>query len=145
VPGGRLALTVWDVPSKTRLVGVLLDAVAHAGAAVPPDLPVGPDFFRFSDESELVSLLESHDFGGITVREVSFLHPVSSPDELWHGLLGGTVRTAAIVRAQPEPVRRRVRDAFDRLLEVHRVADGYELPVSVKLASAHRSTGFRAS
>jgi SAM-dependent methyltransferase len=145
VPGGRLALTVWDVPSKTRLVGVLLDAVARAQAAVPPDLPVGPDFFRFSTEPELVGLLTRHGFGRITVRDVSFLHPVSTPDEFWHGLLSGTVRTAAIVRAQPEPVRRRVRDAFDRLLEAHRIGDRYELPVCVKLAAAHRSTSLRAS
>jgi hypothetical protein len=145
VPGGRLALTVWDVPSKTRLVGVLLDAVADAQAAAPPDLPVGPDFFRFSDEPELVALLRSHGFGGATVSDVSFLHPVSSPDELWHKLLGGTVRTAAVVRAQPEPVRRQVRAAFDRYLEAHRVGDGYELPVSVKLAAAHRTTSSRPS
>lgn len=103
VPGGRLVLTVWDVPTKMPLVGVLLDAV--------------------------------------TVRDVSFVHPVSSPDELWHGLLGGTVRSSAVVRAQAEPVRHRTREAFDRLLETHRVDSGFELPVSIKLAAAHRTTG----
>lgn len=141
VPGGRLALTVWDVPTKMRLVGVLLDAVAQAQASAPPDLPLGPDFFRFSHTPELVRLLDGHGFGGITVRDVSFVHPVSSPDELWHGLLGGTVRSSAVVRAQAEPVRRQIREAFDRLLEVHRVGSGFELPVSIKLAAAHRNTG----
>jgi pimeloyl-ACP methyl ester carboxylesterase len=92
---------------------------------------------------DLVPLLDRLDVP--TLRDVSFLHPVSTPDEFWHGLLSGTVRTAAIVRAQPEPVRRRVRDAFDRLLEAHRIGDRYELPVSVKLAAAHRSTSLRAS
>ena len=138
-PGGRLAITVWDLPERARLVGLLLDALAHARAVAPPDLPVGPDFFRFSQEPELVGLLERHGFGGITVRDVSFLHFVSSPAELWHGLVGGTVRTAAVVRAQPEHIRQRVREAFDRLLEAHRVGDGFELPVSVKLAAAQRN------
>jgi SAM-dependent methyltransferase len=142
VPGGRLALTVWDVPARARLLGVLLDAVAQAQATAPPDLPVGPDFFRFSRGRELVGLLERHDFGGVAERELAFVHAVSSADELWRGLLGGTVRTAAVVRAQPEPVRRRVRDAFDRLLEAHRVGDGFELPVSVRLAAAHRIVSF---
>ena len=136
VPGGRLALAVWDLPSKARIVGILLDAVAQAQAAVPPDLRVGPDFFRFSREPELVSLLTRHGFHSITARELSFLHAATSPDELWHGLLGGTVRTAAVVRAQPEPVRRRIRDAFDRLMQEHRAGDGFEVPVSVKLAAA---------
>ena len=138
LPGGRLALTLWDLPGRARLVGVLLDAITHSPAIAPPDLPVGPDFFRFSHEPELVSLLERHGFGDITVRDVSFVHVVSSPGELWHGLLGGTVRTAAVVRAQPEHIRQRVRDTFDRLLEAHRVGDGFELPVSVKLAAARR-------
>ena len=31
-PGGRLALSTWDVPSRGRLVGVLADAVRQAGA-----------------------------------------------------------------------------------------------------------------
>jgi hypothetical protein len=78
---------------------------------------------------------------GVTVRDVSFVHPVSSPDELWHGLLGGTVRSSAVVRAQAEPVRHRIREAFDRLLEIHRVDSGFELPVSIKLAAARRTAG----
>jgi SAM-dependent methyltransferase len=135
IPGGRLALSVWDVPSRARLVGVLLDAVSHAGAAVPPDLPAGPEFFRFSHESELVSLLERHEFLDVTVRGVSFLHRIGSADELWDGLLGGTVRTAAVVRAQPAPVRRRIRAAFEALVEVHRTGQHLEVPVSVKLAA----------
>ena len=80
-------------------------------------------------------MLEHHGFDDITVRDVSFLHVVASPGELWDGLMGGTVRTAAVVRAQPEPVRQRIRDTFDRLLEAHRAGDGFELPVSVKLAA----------
>ena len=143
VPGGRVALSVWDLPGKARLVGVLLDAVAHAGVAVAPDLPAGPEFFRFSHELELVRLLEGHGFDHVTTREVSFLHTIASPDELWDGLVGGTVRTAAIVRAQPESVRRRIRDAFAALVEVHRTADRIEVPVSVKIAAA-RAGAMRA-
>ena len=46
-PGGRLALTAWDLPDRARFMGVFLDAVAEAGATPPEDLPTGPDFFRF--------------------------------------------------------------------------------------------------
>jgi SAM-dependent methyltransferase len=51
VPGGRVALTVWDLPDRARFIGVFLDAVAAAGATPPEDLPVGPPFFRFSPRS----------------------------------------------------------------------------------------------
>jgi ubiquinone/menaquinone biosynthesis C-methylase UbiE len=58
VPGGRLALTVWDAPERARLFGVFLDAVAEAGADPPDEIPVGPPFFRFSDEQEFARLLD---------------------------------------------------------------------------------------
>ena len=32
-PGGRVALTMWDFPDRSRFLGVLLDAIAEAGAA----------------------------------------------------------------------------------------------------------------
>jgi SAM-dependent methyltransferase len=41
-PGGRLALTVWDLPERARFLGVLLEALAAAGASPPEDIPVGP-------------------------------------------------------------------------------------------------------
>src|SRR6185436_4084328 len=47
-PGGRIALTAWDFPERSRLLGLFLDAVAEAGAMAPDELPPGPDVFRFS-------------------------------------------------------------------------------------------------
>ncbi len=41
-PGGRLALTTWDVPAEMRMFGVFLEAVAEAGAAPPDGLPQAP-------------------------------------------------------------------------------------------------------
>jgi SAM-dependent methyltransferase len=55
-PGGTLALTVWDRPERARFVGVMLDAVAEAGATPPQDVPMGPDFFRFSVDEEFDDL-----------------------------------------------------------------------------------------
>src|SRR5690242_16794694 len=49
-PGGRLALTWWDDPSRSRINGTFLDAVAAAGAQPPRDLPPGPPAFQFSED-----------------------------------------------------------------------------------------------
>jgi SAM-dependent methyltransferase len=140
VPGGRVALTTWDLPERTRLLGVFVDAVAEAGATPPATVPAGPDFFRFADSGELAALLRGQGFGGVEVSTFDFTHVVSSPDALWEGMLGATVRTSALIVAQPRQLQRRIRASFDRLVASHRTADGaVELPVSVKLASGQRS------
>jgi ubiquinone/menaquinone biosynthesis C-methylase UbiE len=137
-PGGRLGLTVWDVPEKARFLGVLVDAVAAAGAAPPDDIPVGPPIFRFSDEAEFRSLLHDQRLEDIEVRAIAFAHSESSPDALWRGLLGGTVRTSALVLSQPSEKQREIRTAFDRIVQQYAVGGSLELPVSVKLASARK-------
>ena len=137
-PGGRVALTVWDVPERARFLGVLVDAVAAAGARPPEDIPVGPPIFRFADDQEFARLLQSQHLEDTEVRTISFTHPESSPDALWQGLLGGTVRTSALVLRQPSEVQRQIRAAFDRIVQQYAVGAGLELPVSVKLASGRK-------
>jgi SAM-dependent methyltransferase len=136
--GGRLALTVWDVPERARLLGVVLDAVAEVDATPPPDLPLGPPLFRFADDEELERLLLGSSLDDFQTQTIGFDHHVASADDLWEGLLAGTVRVSPLVLGQEESTRQRIREAFDRLVEGHRAGDGYELPVSVKLASARK-------
>ena len=135
-PGGRLALTVWDVPERARFLGVLVEAVAAAGASPPHDIPVGPPIFRFADEHEFVSLLRDQKLEDAQVRTISFSHAQPSADALWRGLLGGTVRTSALILGQTSEMQQEIRVAFNRIVEQYRVGDRLELPVSVKLASA---------
>jgi SAM-dependent methyltransferase len=137
-PGGRIALTVWDVPARARFIGVVLDAVAEAGAQPPEGVPVGPDFFRFSVDEEFDAVLDGQGLEDCQVSTLAFTYRVSSADEFWDGLLGGTVRVSALVLGQPEEMQHRIREAFDRGMDRYRTADGFELPVSVKLASGRK-------
>ena len=137
-PGGRLGLTAWDLPDRARVIGVFLDAVAEAEAKPPEDIPVGPDFFRFSVDEEFDGLLREQGLENRLVRTISFTHRVSSPDALWEDLLAGTVRTSALILRQPQDLRRRIREAFDRRVEEYQRPDGLELPVSVKLAAGQK-------
>jgi SAM-dependent methyltransferase len=136
--GGRLALTVWDVPARARLFGVFIDAVAEAGATPPEDIPLGPDFFRFSVDREFDALLGDSGLEDREVRTIDFTHRVATAGELWDGLLGGTVRTRALILRQPDDVQRRIRAAFERRAEEHRSEDALELPVAVKLAAGRK-------
>lgn len=135
-PGGRTALTVWDVPERSRLMGVFVDAVAEAGASPPPGTPPGPDFFRFSDANEFTRLLTTVGLADAKVETVEFRHHPISADVLWDGMLGGTVRIRALVEGQSDETARRIRAAFDRLIAGCDTGDGIEIPVSVKIASA---------
>jgi SAM-dependent methyltransferase len=137
-PDGRLALTVWDVPDRARFLGVLVDAVATAGAGSPQDIPVGPPIFRYSDDQEFADLLRGQRLDDIQVSTVSFSIHEPSPDALWRGLLGGTVRVSALIRGQSSEMQRRIRAAFDRNAQQYEVDGGLELPVSVKLASGRK-------
>jgi SAM-dependent methyltransferase len=137
-PGGRLALTAWADPSEHRLVGVFLDAVAEASAIPPADLPRGPDFFRFSDDEEFAVALRQQDLASPVVTGITFMHRFASADELWHGMLGATVRASALITRQPDDVRQRIHAAFDRLAGDYRRGDVLEMPVAVKLTTARK-------
>ena len=133
--GGRLALTTWDHPDRMCLLGVFLAAFEAAGAPAPSGLPVGPPFFRFADDEEFTALLNGSGLRDVEVTTVAFDHRIQSAEELWQGMLGGTVRTSAFFLGQPEQTRKSIRTEFDRLVVDYRRDDWLELPVSVKLAT----------
>ena len=137
-PGGRLALTAWDVPGRSRLIGILLDAVAEVGEPPPDVLPAGPPFFRFADDVEFVALLSGAGLADVAVETIAFTHRLASADALWDGLLAATVRSGLLVLEQPAAVQERIRAAFERLARTHETAGGLEIPVSVKLASGRK-------
>lgn len=137
-PAGRVALTAWDAPERMRVIGVLHEGLARAGVAPSEALPAGPAPFRFADELELRALFESAGLEQVDVRTVAFTQVVADADELWDGLLGGSLRSAAAVLTQPPAVRRRVQAACRALAERHRRGGVLELPVSAKLASGRR-------
>ena len=98
-----------------------------------------PSSVRFADDIELESLLTDQSFVDIGIRTVEFMHGVGSTDELWDGLLHGTVRTSAVIRGQSAEVVRRLRASFDRRVDGYQTGAKYQLPVSFKLAAARRS------
>ena len=137
-PGGRLALTVWDTPDRARFLGVVLDAFGESGATPPEDVPAGPDFFRFAADEEFDALLGDAGLEERRVERIEFTLNVPEAGEYFDALLGGTVRVSALVLRQPDEMQEKIRAAFERRMEEYRTADGFELPVSVKLASGRK-------
>ena len=135
---GRVALTVWDRPDQARFLGVLVDAVAEAGASSPQDIPIGPPIFRFSDEQEFANLLRDQGLHGIDVTD----HLVLTRGGLFGRALARIawwgVRISALILRQTDDVQRQIRAAFDRIVKPYEVDAGLDLPVSVKLASVRK-------
>jgi SAM-dependent methyltransferase len=139
-PDGRAAFTVWDDPSRSRWLGVVLDAFAAAGAEPPADVPPGPPMFQFADESAFRRLLTEAGLVDVTVEAVEFPLELKSGDELWTGLIEGSVRVRPLVVGQPPEMQREIRTHFDELVAEYRTEDGFAVPVAVKLASGQRAT-----
>lgn len=133
-PGGRAAFSVWDVPARGRWIGVFFEAFAGAGAHPPQGVPAGPNFFRFADDAEFTALLEEAGLADVDVRTVTFDLHLEDADELWDGLIEGSVRVRPMILGQPDELQREIRRRYDELLEANRVEDGFDVPVSVKLA-----------
>ena len=138
-PGGKAAFSVWDVPARGRWIGVFFDAFTAAGAHPPADVPAGPPFFRLAEEGEFDTLLEGAGLVDVEVRAVEFGLHIADAAELWDGLVKGSVRVGPMILGQPEELQREIRERYDELLEEYRTADGYDVPVSVKLAAGTRA------
>ena len=133
-PGGRMALSTWDVPAASRMPGVFYDAVQEVGAAPPPDLPTGPPFYRFADEADFTQLLRDAGLADAAVSTVTFNYHFVG--DLFDILVDGTVRARALVVDQPDATQARVRAVLERLIADYAVDDGFDFPISVKIAHA---------
>jgi hypothetical protein len=116
---------MWGPEHEVGILGLPAQAARDLHANVPP----GPDSLRFTDADELARLI-----GGSVTEITPTLH-IDDLDELWDGVRGGTVRTAArlaaATREQTEAVRARVRE----LAEPHRTATGYDVPTTIRIAT----------
>ena len=139
-PGGRAAFSVWDRPERARLIGVLSDLIDRAGLDRAEAIPEGPDGFRFADEGEFAALLQGAGLEEVRVQTVELVISVAGIDELWEGLLGGSVRGSSVVMDQPESVRAAMRSDLARLAAEYACDDGsLAVPAVVKIASAQRA------
>jgi SAM-dependent methyltransferase len=122
----RVALSMWGPEEDVGLLGLAAEAARDLVANVPP----GPDALRFTDAGALARLIDG------TVTELTPTLHIDALDELWEGVRGGTVRTAArLAAASPEELAA-VRSRLDELAAPYRTATGYDLPTTIRIAAA---------
>ena len=138
-PGGRVALSLWGPPERTRWLGIVGEALAEVGVRAPASVEEGPPPDRFADPGEMRALLEGAGLRDARTEIVPLVVTVADADVLWEGVLGGSVRTSAAILAQPSDVQERVRAALARRAEAYRGPDGLALPVEVVIGAATRA------
>jgi SAM-dependent methyltransferase len=146
-PGGRLAATVWASPEPgayherggCRVIGIPREAVA-AAATAPSAAPPGPDFFQNADPDRFRSALASVGLVEVGVERVALTCWVPDVETLWEMVADATVRTAALLLAQPPDVQQAIRTLMAQALApYHRLSgEGYDVPADAILASGTR-------
>jgi SAM-dependent methyltransferase len=141
VPGGHVAFSVWQNPGRMLVMGLIGSAIDAAGAEDDEQaagIPAGPDPYRFADDAEFRALLEGAGFVEVAVEPVEFVHPIADSEELWRGFMGGSVRGSSIVRAQPQSVQARIREALEEVVEPYRGDGGLQIPVAASIGSGRK-------
>jgi SAM-dependent methyltransferase len=137
-PGGRIAFSWWEDPSRQRIQGIFRDAISEVGVLVPADLPQGHDVYRFSKTGEFVRLLEGAGLIGVAVTEHATTYSVPDIETLWEGGLGSLLLTGAAIRHQDKPTQDLIRSAFERCASVYKSGNGLNLPVAFKVGSGQQ-------
>ena len=130
-PGGRLAFTVWDTPEKAIAFGIVINAIQKYGDLNVP-IPAGPPFFRFSDPQECRRVLSAAGFTDVAVIQVAQTWRLDSADALFEVMYHGSVRNAALLRAQKADVLAAIRSEIREGVEKHHC----ELAMPAVLATA---------
>ena len=135
-PGGRVAFAVWERPQRSRLIGLLGDAMEAAGADRNAGVPQGPDDFAYADAGRMRRLLEGAGLEEVEATTVELDVRAQSAEELWEGLVGGLVRAPAALAAHDPGTQDRVRGAFDELVGEFASGDGaLAVPAVVRLGA----------
>ena len=137
-PGGRFAFTVWATPDQARGFGIVLAAIQKHGDLSAP-VPAGPSFFRFSDASECQRTLQQAGFRAPQFTTVPQTWGLDSAADLFEFMLGSTVRTGALLRAQAPEALDAIRKEVEEEALIHKSAGtGIAIPMPAVLASATR-------
>jgi SAM-dependent methyltransferase len=138
VSGGRAALSTWDAPERSPFFATILGAVADADVPPPTGIPAGPAFFQFSDDVVFAALMRDAGFTEVRIEAISFELPLRSAEDLIAGLVEGTVRTGALLRAANQEQGALIRESLDKRLARWRRGESYAVPASIKIASGRK-------
>jgi SAM-dependent methyltransferase len=127
-PGARFAYSVWQAAPVSGL-SYVFSAGAQLGSA-DVHLPPGPGPTDYADLNLARPAMEAAGFGDITSQDVESFWTVDSAAAPYDYFLNGSVRGAALLRAQPEANRRAIRQAvIEKVQENHGLTAPWVVPI----------------
>jgi SAM-dependent methyltransferase len=136
--GARLAFTVWDVPTETKLFGAVLGAIGTHGS-LDVGLPVGPNMFLFADPSVCERSLGAAGFKDCAVTKISQTWRPSSGEQILGTVKTGTVRTRGTLARQRGETLEAIDEAILTALAPFKSAVGYEIPMPAVLSGGTKA------
>ena len=126
-PCGRFAFTTWAVPEENIAWRLLFDAIrAHGDPDAAKTPPSGGNLGR---PEPVRILLEKAGFAAPRVETVPREWVVQDARELVAALARGTVRTAALIAAQPSASLPAIEAAVAEAAAPYRRVDGFAVPI----------------
>jgi len=135
-PGGWLAFTGWAAPVENTAWRLLYDAISGYGDLAAADTPAPGGSLRLPED--LLRLLRAAEFAEAKAKRVHRDWHVGSAREVLEGFRRGTVRTAALINAQPSASLPKIEAAIARGLTAYRRQKGFAVPITAILGSGRR-------
>jgi ubiquinone/menaquinone biosynthesis C-methylase UbiE len=136
-PGGRVALTSWAAPAENIAWRLLFDAIRDHGD--PDAAKTPPSGGNLGTVEAVRRLLREAGFADARAEPIRREWLVADPRDLLAALARGTVRTAALIAAQPAAARPAIEAAMTRAAVPYRTADGFAVPIVAILACGTKS------
>jgi len=132
LPGGRLAFTTWATPADNVAWRLLFDAIRAHGNLAAADAP--PSGGNLGTSEAVLNLLRDAGFATRLAARVSREWLVAAPRDIVIALASGTVRTAALIAAQPTQARPAIEAAVAEAAARYGGDDGFAVPIVAILA-----------
>ena len=135
-PGGRAAFTAWTAPGENIAWRLLYDAISAHGDLEAANTP--PPGGSLHLPEDLLRLLTAAGFAEAEAKRVHREWRVVAARDLLGGFRKGTVRTAALIDAQPPAALPEIEAAIANGIAAYRCPGGFAVPITAILGSAVR-------
>lgn len=135
--GGRVAFTSWAAPAENIAWKLLFDAISAHGNLRAAKTP--PSGGSLRDRKDLLRVLAAAGLGDTEAYRVKREWRFAAAGDLIEGFRRGTVRTAALIAAQPAAALPTIEAAIAQRLAAYWGPDGFAVPIVAILASGVRA------
>jgi ubiquinone/menaquinone biosynthesis C-methylase UbiE len=135
-PGTLVAFTAWAAPPENAAWRLLYDAISAHGDLAAAKTPPSGGSLRLP--ADLLAVLNAAGFAGNEAKRVHREWRIATARDLLEGFRRGTVRTAALIDAQPAAVLPEIEAAIANAIAVYREGNSFAIPIVAILGSGVR-------